>query len=152
MKNWQIFFLALLLCALAAAAIPWIYQRSQFLTAPQVQINRELWENSKPASYTLHILKTDGTSKTAVLLRVAPGQERVCRENGSFLGQDQAAKWMPEALFDQLSQWLAEAATDPGQHYLTARFHPQYGLPIRSVFRAKIQGKRVEIQVAIQTE
>lgn len=152
MKNWKLFFLVLLLCGFSAAIIPWFYNRSQLLTESALAEHRDLWEKNGPANYQLIILKNDGPQTVSIAGKIEQGQVVVCRENGEFLSEEKARIWSANGIFDQLTAWYKEAEKSPNQHYLTARFHPKYGIPTRVVFRSKIKGTRVELQVVIQTE
>lgn len=152
MKNWKLFFIVLLFCGLSASIIPWFYNRSQLLTESALLEHRAIWEQNTPANYQLIILKNDGSQTVSVAGKIEQGQIIVCRENGEFLSEEKARIWSGNGIFDQLTTWLKETEKAPDKHYLTASFHPKYGLPIRVVFRSKIKGTRVELQVVIQTE
>jgi hypothetical protein len=148
-RRWWIFFVLLLVLAVAAVTSPLVYNLNQQLRPEQVADARQRWAARNLRDYELRYnLRIDDAPE---------GREyRVVVRDGTVVeavADDAPARddvFTVDAVFDLIESGLTEDAAAARRNYTVARFHPELGYPARYVRRVKATGERVELVMRVR--
>lgn len=133
------FFLVLSLMGAASALIPWGYAAKRQITLNDFDQAKAAWISAGLLDYDLLVRHEAGPVTTESHVRIRGGQVSEVLRDGEF-ANFHAGELSVERMFAKL-EFLLAARKSPD--YLIADFHPDYGHPVRLVWRPR-EGCREE--------
>jgi hypothetical protein len=166
----MLFFALLTMLAIAAIAVPIVYNLSLQLDPEDVRVARQRWQEHGPSDYVLeYLVKHDRDPRgDEYWVKVRNGQVVSVFRNGAPLLLDNAAglflgfgsRTLPEGdysaygvdgLFDEIERLVHEGIGGEGKRdYATATFDKVDGHPVRFIFRVARSDTRLEWQVKLR--